>query len=165
MIRNFIIFFLILLSVGCRNSSVVKEAPQNQSGTLCGENEKEFTDQFNNKFYQIRSDLNLMVPVRDPKLDRSALNFAKKLKNRNSIIYKESERPLIRLQQEGIKKELAAENIAIIKNDSKLLISLMKKWINGKEEKNNLTNSRYHFYGFGFDSNKKYCYCVLLLTN
>ncbi|MDH5657363.1 MAG: hypothetical protein OEZ34_15735, partial [Spirochaetia bacterium] len=63
MIRNFIIFFLILLSVGCRNSSVVKEAPQNQSGTLCGENEKEFTDQFNNKFYQIRSDLNLMVPV------------------------------------------------------------------------------------------------------
>jgi hypothetical protein len=166
MIRFLIIPIQVVLFLQCNTfSRTESKSTITESAAICNINEKIFYNEFQDNFFQLRIDTNILLPVRDPDLDKAANKFANQLKEKDSIQYGNSEGPLVRLMREGIRRDFVAENIAKLKYDQNSASNLIAKWKNGSIERNNMINSRYHFFGFGIAYSKKYCYCVLLLTD
>jgi len=164
--RDLFLTFIIIGFFHCSsNSQNLKKSIPEAELSGCFENESDFTRKFQSGFSEFRENNNILIPVRDPDLERAAHKFANILREKKSIHYEYNERPLNRLKSEGIKRVFVAENIAKLKNDHISAVELIEKWKNSYTERNNMLNSKYQYFGFAVSASKKYCYCVLLLTD
>ena len=73
--------------------------------------------------------------------------------------------PLSRLRRQGVYRDLVGENIARVEHTQKPGEAVLIYWLNRRVEARNLMNSRYLRIGVNLQATKKYCYCVLIMSN